>query len=128
MGASSVTGKGPGDAECVKGPGNRRNFWVPQVTTHVVTAGTATIGGAGSVVVYLPDSLVGAASCYSVLITPHQDTSAWLSAKNEDADGNFVSFELTGSSGDEHEWAVIRVHGMANDFIDPECSTCPSGD
>jgi hypothetical protein len=124
MGASSVTGVGPGDAECVKGPGNRRNFWVPQVTTHVVTAGHATVGGSGTVVVPIPRTLNGGADCYVVLLTPLQATDGWVSAKTEDSDGNFIGFTISGSSGDDFEWAIIRVHGMANDFIDPECSTC----
>jgi hypothetical protein len=132
MGASSVTGKGPGDAECVKGPGNKRNFYVPQVTTHVVAAGEgAVVGAGGTVVIPLPASLTGAESCYSILITRRQaalQTDLWVSAKTDDADGSFVSFTVSGTAGHLFDWAVLRVYGFGNDFIDPECSVCADAD
>jgi hypothetical protein len=53
MGASSVTGiSGPGAVRGMTGPGNNRNFWVSQVSPHILAAGqfsgSTAGGGAGA--------------------------------------------------------------------------------
>lgn len=56
MGASSVTGTGPGAAEVTRGPGNGRGQYSSLVDPHIVWHGTATLSK-GSATVYLPSTI-----------------------------------------------------------------------
>jgi len=108
MGATSVTGKGPGDAfPGIKGPGNERNIYVPLLSPHVVAAGTVTLSG-GAATVTFPEALGGSHVNYVVMLTGEgsSDVSPAVSAKT-DSDGNFVSFDIDGNSTDDIMWAVM---------------------
>ena len=58
MGASSVTGiSGPGAVRGMAGPGNNRNFWVSQVSPHILAAGQGLISSAsGATVTFVATS------------------------------------------------------------------------
>ena len=112
MGATSVTGVGPGSARAgVKGPGNGRNNLVQQINPHVVGSGTHTMVGSSDTITF-PSPLAGSESGYCVFLTNDDDTSTWVSAKT-DSSGNFVSFEITGQSTDVVMWMVVNAgHGL----------------
>jgi hypothetical protein len=67
MGATSVTGVGLGAARTQKGPGNGRDYFVPQVNPHVIAAGSVTLSG-GTAAVVFPTALADAN--YVVTLTP----------------------------------------------------------
>lgn len=107
MGATSVTGKGRGAASGLKGPGNNRNYFVPQVNPHVVAAGTITLSsGAGEVT--FPNALPLSEDKYVVMLTAEATTNTYVSAKNDNSDDQFASFEIAGGTTDDVMWAVIK--------------------
>ena len=108
MGASTVTGKGMGAAHNLKGPGNNRNYFVPQVNPHVVAAGEVALVG-GSLTVTFPNALAGGEARYVVVLTSTTANAAYVSAKTDNGDGNFASFEITGTGTDTIGWAVLKT-------------------
>jgi hypothetical protein len=110
MGATSVTGKGPGNADSgIKGPGNNRNYFVPQINPHVAAAGRATTNSSTALVTF-PSPLAGGYSEHVILLTAvGTATSAQVSARTNDSDGNFESFEITCASSTEVMWAVMTT-------------------
>jgi hypothetical protein len=109
MSASSVTGKGVGAADDgIKGPGNNRNYFVPEVNPHVVCADHATVAGGGTILVTFPSPLPLAAANYMVLLTPLVSNSndTYVSTKT-DVDGKFASFIITGAAG-TCGWVVVK--------------------
>jgi hypothetical protein len=92
MGATSVTGvSGHGAAEGCKGPGNRRNQFVPLRSPHVVAAGVLMGGDAALA------------------------TTTVVAARTLDVDGNLVTFDVT-ITGDPTQvegvfvsWAVVNI-------------------
>jgi hypothetical protein len=115
MGATSVTGVGPGAADGNKGPGNGREQFVPLLTPHVVAAGTATLA-AGTITVTFPTPLPNSETAYSVIVTPRvTNATSLFVAKTDDGDGLFASFDIddTGAGyANEVDWIVVQ-HGNA---------------
>lgn len=113
MTATSVTGRGPGDAHPgIKGPGNNRNVFNPLLSAHVVTAGRATLSS-GALTVTFATPLAGSESGYGVQLTSASSGAAvWVSALTDDGDGNFASFDIAGGTSDVIMWAVVR-NGVA---------------
>ena len=115
MGATSVTGVGPGAADGNKGPGNGRDQFVPLLTPHVVAAGTSTLA-AGTVTVTFPTPLAASETDYSVIVTPRVTNGTQLFvAKTDNADGVFSTFDIddTGAAyANEVDWIVVQ-HGTA---------------
>lgn len=109
MGATSVTGVGPGSADAgVKGPGNGRNHYVPMATPHVVAAGSGVLDGGGALTVTFPSALSGSESGYVVMVTT-DNAVCGVGAKTDDADGNFASFDLAGTAADSVMWMVVNA-------------------
>jgi len=111
MGASSVTGVGQGRANHQKGPGNGRNYFVPSVNPHVVAAGT--LDTAVTTTVTFPNALTGSETGYAVILTTEAAAaagrSAVVSAKTDDASGNFESFTVAvENAGDDVMWMVVN--------------------
>lgn len=112
MGATSVTGKGPGHAfPGVKGPGNERNIFVPLLSPHVVEAGTVSLSG-GVATVTFPSPLAGSHVNYVVMLTVEASAGpaheVAVTVKTDDGDGNFLSFAISGAgSSDDVMWAVM---------------------
>ena len=114
MGATSVTGQGVGIANEEKGPGNGRNYFVPEATPHVVAAGSDTLDSRTSTIrVTFPNPLPEEAAKYAVIIMP---TAAVLAT-----DGFYVTKHNTSSEFDyftvtdiyagqsqTFDWAVIK--------------------
>lgn len=108
-GATTTQGAGPGAARNLKGPGNGRNYFVPQVNPHVVAAGTATLDS-GVATVTFPNELTGSESNYVVMATAESSNNVGVSAKTDDtSSGNFESFDLTGSGTDDVMWMVVKA-------------------
>lgn len=113
MGATSVTGVGPGDAfPGIKGPGNERNIYVPLLTPHVVAAGiVATASNAATVTFTEP--LAGSKSNYVVMVTADNTVAAahgvTIHTKTDNGDGNFASFDIRSENATEAavQWMVV---------------------
>ena len=109
MGATSVTGTGQGAAyPGIKGPGNERNFHVPQICPHVVAAGEVALTD-GAATVSLPSPLVGGEAAHVVMLTPRAANLASVSAKTDDADGNMASFAIAGTGTDTVGYMVVTA-------------------
>jgi hypothetical protein len=106
MGATSVTGVGQGMATNQKGPGNGRNYFVPQVNPHVVAAGTAVLVG-GAKTITFPSALSDSETEYAVLLTSETANAAYVSAKT-DSSSQFASFTITGTGTDNIMWMVVK--------------------
>lgn len=108
MGATSVTGVGPGSSEGLhKGPGNGRNLYVPLQTPHVVAAGTAVLA-TGTATVTFPTVLGGSETGYVVMLTAETETAVGVTTKT-DVDGNFSSFVISGTGSDHVMWLVAKA-------------------
>ncbi|MHA2043196.1 MAG: hypothetical protein ACW99G_00295 [Candidatus Thorarchaeota archaeon] len=112
MGATSVTGTGPGDAfPGIKGPGNERNIYVPLLTPHVVHAGIVTTATNAATVTF-PEVLGGDKDNYVVMLTADNTTAAahgvTAHTKTNDGDGNFASFSIRSENATETVmWMVV---------------------
>ena len=113
MGATSVTGVGPGSASAgVKGPGNGRSHFVPQLNPHVVAAGIVTTTS-GTHTVTFPSALAGSESGYIVVVENETSGDATHVGTKTDASGDFASFVITTTSGNVIMWMVVNAgHGL----------------
>lgn len=109
MGATSVTGKGKGAGYANKGPHNGRDVYVPLLSPHVVAAGFVTLAS-GVATVTLPTALNGSNAGYAVILTPQAATTTAprVTAKTNDADGNFASFAVAGADV-AHAWVIVKT-------------------
>lgn len=107
-GATTTQGVGPGAARNQKGPGNGRNYWVPSVSPHIIAAGTATLA-AGAATVTFPNALTGSESGYVVMLTSETANLSSVSAKTDNGDGNFASFDIAGNATDDVMWMVVKA-------------------
>ena len=111
MAITTVTNKGKGAAGGVKGPGNNRNFFVPQSTPHIVASGTVTLATGAATVVF-PHSLPEAASKYNVMLTVVAAAGAAHEVSlvsKTDTDGLFASFAVAGAgASDVVQWTVVK--------------------
>jgi hypothetical protein len=107
MGASSVTGVGLGSAEKsgLKGPSNGRNFFVPQLCSHIVMAGeveTTPWGEAGGrATVYFPEGPLPKSEVHYVvmltsLVREDGDIVAtnYYVVKTDDLNNQFDHFDI----------------------------------
>ena len=112
MGATSVTGTGQGSASAgVKGPGNGRNHFVPQIGPHILAAGSGVLDSA-ALTVTLPSPLPGSESGYVVMVRSDTANEASISAKTDDSDGNFASFNIVGTGTDAVMWMVASSNAV----------------
>ena len=108
MTATSVTGRGPGDAfPGITGPGNGRNVYVATQTPHVTAAGSITLDGAGAGTVTFPTALDDAAALYAVVVTT--DNNNAVGVTKNDVGCVFANFVLAGTAADVADWAVIQI-------------------
>lgn len=112
MGASSVTGVGLGAAEKlgIKGPGNLRNEFVPQVCPHVVAAGTGLIKTNACAVAF-PEPLALSKTHYVVMWSSEAATLASPYVTKNDTDSKFSDFVITGTAADNTviDWIVVTA-------------------
>ena len=126
MGASSVTGiSGPGAVRGMAGPGNNRNFWVSQVSPHILAAGQST---AATVTLPVGDAALDLLPPnYAVIVTPlaggavtavalkdaANNTSAWT--------GPLTSFTVSGPSS--FMWEVVSIGYGVEAAASPNAAT-----
>jgi len=101
MGASSVTGSGPGAAvnKCPHEPSGPK----------IIMAGSAILDGLGGVTVVFPVPLPGGFNNYSYAITPlgvNQFSTSVGGAEN--ADGDLVQITIIGASSRTISYMVVR--------------------
>lgn len=106
MGASTVTGKGIGNAGLTRGPNNGRNQFFPMVDPHVVWHGTVEIvGDSPLVTVYLPSSIRVPPTHLAVFCSG----MAYCIDKGVDGDGNMDSFTVY-AAGDYADFIVVDAN------------------
>jgi hypothetical protein len=121
MGATSVTGKGVGIANNEKGPGNNRNYFVPEITPHVVAAGSDTLSSSTKRI-YFPHALAGASTEYAVIITPTASITAlgaFYVIKHDNTSGEldyFTVYNVYQGESQTFDWAVIKS-GLGLDLV-----------
>jgi hypothetical protein len=124
MGAASVTGVGTGSAERsgLKGPGNGRNMFVPQLCPHVVASGVVTTDSSGWADIYFPQGpLPKSKDHYVVFITPKYaqvnlvDGTRpvdWSTSKTNNSDGLFRYFSIWSERADDAYGADTFVYSV----------------
>jgi hypothetical protein len=105
MGATSVTGVGQGAAWGNKGPHNGRDQYVPLLSPHVVIAGTVTVAG-GTTAVVFPAALPGAPTNYAVVATAASGSTAITITKAGST--TFTGFTITGANV-AHDYIVVTA-------------------
>lgn len=115
MGSTNTQGSsGAGSAYGQKGPGNGRNYYVPQITPHVIAAGYETLSGTTKVVNF-PKSLGKDKAEYAVILTSDSTTVTYVSARTNDTDGFFSGFTITSGNNAHVSWIVVNI-GLGLDF------------
>jgi len=118
MPAASVTGIGQGEAgQFSKGPDGGFSSPFQTLVSVANNAQTLVVGeivaGSGEgdfdARVTFDPALEGSSSNYIVMLHEHSETkSTTVTAKTDDADGNFLSFELSIENSDTVQFAVVR--------------------
>jgi len=104
MGASSVTGSGPG-AAVNKGP---HENYRPLAGPRIIVAGSAILDGQGGVTVVFPVPLPGGFYNYSYAITPFGVSQFSTSVGGaENADGELVQITIIGQSNRTISYMVV---------------------
>ncbi len=111
MAASSVTGlhkNGAGSADGSNKGSERMTLGVGHlIGPRVHAANNVTLSG-GVATVTLGQPLTGSEDGYNVHVTSESSgTTPWISAKTDDANGDFASFAIAGGSTDLIAWSVI---------------------
>lgn len=105
MGATSVTGKGLGAARTQKGPGNGRNFNVPQVNPHIVAAGVATLASNAAAVAFSP-ALPEVPAHYAVVVMGVAAGDIYVTKAGTTT---FTGFTITSANATgEVDWVVVK--------------------
>ena len=120
MSATSVTGlSGKGIAYGARGPGNKRNQFVPNVCPHVVASGTHTDDGTTTGTILFSDPLVGSNSEYIVLAQSQGTnvTGALVITTTTNVGGKMTGFTYTGLTASVVlGWVVINL-GQGMDTV-----------
>jgi len=114
MAASSVTGVGNGSADGSNKGSERMTLGVTHLIGPRIQAAGTVVLAAGVATITFPQPLSGSEANYVVMLTPETAAGAAhevsVSAKTDDADGNFASFAIAGAgAADSVMWAVINV-------------------
>ena len=114
MAATSVQGLFNNGAGAVDGS-NKGSERMTLGTTHLIgphvqAAGTATLV-AGAATVTFPQVLSGSETGYVVMLTGEgaSDVAPAVSAKTDNADGDFASFAIDGNGTDDIMWMVVNI-------------------
>ena len=111
MSASSVTGQGKGAALGQKGPGNKRDMFLPLSGPHIVATGTTVAGT--TVTVKLNDSLPLPPTSYVVICTPLASTTTLYVTNVQDVNGLVVGglyqFTINTASSVAVQWMVVQI-------------------
>lgn len=106
MGATSVTGVGPGAANVTRGPGNNRNQFSSLLDGHIVWHGKIYIdfGTGGNATVDLPSNLKDMPEKLTILCSG----KTYGVNKNLDGDGLVESFDIQGAKDRDVDFIVIK--------------------
>jgi hypothetical protein len=104
MGATSVTGVGPGAGEPNKGPLNNRTQYVSILDPHVVFSGTFYSDDGNNVLVELPEYVWDVPEKLTVVCSG----KAWAVEKVTNVDGLMTGFEIDGTKKKEVDFLVIK--------------------
>jgi len=106
MGATSVTGVGPGAANVTRGPGNLRDKYASLLDPHVVCHGKIYIegGSGGYATVNLPSDVKDMPEKLTILCSG----KTYGITKNLDMDGLVESFEIYGTKKRDVDYIVIK--------------------
>lgn len=107
MAATSVTGRGLGAARTQKGPGNGRNYWVPEVNPHVIMAGVVT-GVTSPAVIEFPQGLA-APSVIAVNVTPTTGTVSGDLVVTKYGTASLVSMAVTATGLTGFDYTLTSV-------------------
>ena len=107
MGASSVTGVGLGACQTSKGPGNGRNFNVPEVNPHVIAAGVVT-GVTSPAVIVFPAGLA-APSAIAVAVTPTTGTVSSDMVVTKCGTTSLVSMVVTATGLTGFDYTLVKA-------------------
>ena len=106
MGATSVTGVGPGAGIPNKGPGNLRNQFVSLLDPHVVYHGHIYMDN-NTVTIDLPSDVKDLPENLTILVAG----KGYGVTKNLDGDGLVESFDVDGSKKRDIDFVVIKSVG-----------------
>lgn len=110
MGATSVTGVGPGSADGKNKGSEHMSLGVSKlIGPKVSAAGKVTLSGTTGVVEF--PALVGSVSDYVVMVSANSSTLAYVSSALAvaGATADQWTFTATGGSGAVVNWAVIKI-------------------
>ena len=106
MGATSVTGTGPGAANVTRGPGNLRNQYASLLDPHVVAHGTI-YGGDSAQFISLPSNVWDVPENLTILISG----KAVAFDKDVNGDGLVTGFNIISSKKTDIDYVVIKSPG-----------------
>lgn len=103
MGATSVTGTGPGAANVTRGPGNLRNQYVSLLDPHVVAHGTIYTDD-GTVTVNLESNVWDIPENLTIICSG----KAYGVDKNTNGDGLCIGFDIYAIKKIDIDYVVIK--------------------
>ena len=106
MGATSVTGTGPGAANVTRGPGNLRNQYASLLDPHVVAHGTI-YGGNVPQFISLPSDKWDVPENLTILISG----KAVAFDKDVNGDGLVTGFGILSSKKTDIDYVIIKSPG-----------------
>lgn len=106
MGATSVTGVGPGAANVTRGPGNLRNQFASLLDPHVVAHGTI-YGGDNPVEITLPSDVWDLPENLTLLVSG----KAVPFDKIINGDGLVTGFGVLSTKKTDFDWVAIKCQG-----------------
>jgi hypothetical protein len=111
MGATSVTGVGPGSAESVsKGAAGRMTLSNSHlIGPHVVACGNGTLDGSGDLSVVLAGDIGGVAADYAVFATDTTVAAATACAASLAVSSGVWTLTLKGTASQTVSWMVVKT-------------------
>lgn len=100
---TGISGVGSADGKH-KGPGNKRDLFVPLLSPHIVAAGVVSLSS-GTMTVNFPKALPGGFAKYAVIVSG--GTAATTASKTNNDHGDFVSFVINGTGTDSVSYIVV---------------------
>ena len=117
MSATTVTGQsGRGIAYGMRGPGNKRNQFVPNVSPHIVAAGNVAMVS-GTATVQLRATLNMPVTNYAVSAVSQSSTTAVKAVLTADSSTDLASLVITCGAGTDNVSWIIVTAGQGLDSV-----------
>ena len=107
MGATSVTGAGPGAANVTRGPGNLRNQYASLLDPHVVAHGTFLTGEGAPLTISLPSDQWDVPENLTIILSG----KAVVFDKVTNSDGLVTGFGVISAKKTENDYVIIKNPG-----------------